>query len=198
MRARYPQCVADPAPNRKLPLALGPPSGQAGAGPDKPRKRLPVLQTNEDDQGEDRPPWHWSGIGTVAIFLAWLPLAALGNTLLGRLLQSVDPGQGAAPSMGAVSVWVRLGIVGLNALLFGAASFAGGFLVGRFGGRAGTRQATVSGLAAALVAWALTLAKSVSAGTLGWLLLLAAIAALGAGGAYLGGRHGLRRRFAAR
>ncbi len=40
-------------------------------------------------------------------------------------------------------------------LAFAIACFAGGFLVGRFGAKAGAKEATVAGFLAAAVAWAL-------------------------------------------
>src|SRR4051794_19575075 len=61
------------AAKKRLPIA----NGAAPSGGAAPKRRLPVLQADEVVEGdEDRPPWHWSVIGTIAIFLVWLPLAA--------------------------------------------------------------------------------------------------------------------------
>jgi tRNA-(ms[2]io[6]A)-hydroxylase len=102
------------------------------------------------------------------------------------MVEGVD-GAGAPPRM-------QVAMVALNALAFAAAAGAGGFLVGRFGGKAGQREATASGVLAGGIAWALALAQGAPAGALGWALLLVVMATLGGGAAYGGGRVGLRRR----
>jgi hypothetical protein len=66
--------------------------------------------------------------------------------------------------------------------------------VGRFGGRAGQREATASGVVAATLAWLLAMTQGRASEILVWALLLVIVALLGAGGAYLGGRRGLKRR----
>lgn len=150
------------------------------------KRRLPVLQARhgDDEPSEDRPPWHWVGIGTVATFLVWLPLAALIATLLRRMLAgSDDP-----------SPRVQFVMAALNLIAFLIAGFAGGLLVGRFGGRAGAREATGGGATTAAVAWALVLARGAPAGVLFWVMLLVVLATLGGGAAYGGGRLGLRLR----
>src|SRR5688500_13599135 len=56
------------------------------------RRRLPVLSNarppaapaEEDD--EARPPWHWVGFGTVAIFGGWLPLAYVAGAVSARVM----------------------------------------------------------------------------------------------------------------
>ncbi len=99
--------------------------GATGASGEAPKRRLPMLPKVEvaDESDEDRPPWHWSAIGAVAVFIAWLPLAYIVNGPLGRLF---DGGRGAP-----------VAAVTLNVAAFAAAAFGGGYLVGRFGGRAG-------------------------------------------------------------
>jgi hypothetical protein len=68
-----------------LPIAGA--SSTPGASSEAPKRRLPMLPKVEvaDESDEDRPPWHWSAIGAVAIFIAWLPLAYIVNGPLGRL-----------------------------------------------------------------------------------------------------------------
>ncbi|WP_437982134.1 hypothetical protein [Sorangium sp. So ce117] len=179
------------APKRRLPV-VG--SGAAGAAPPRgsaaaPEKRkLPVLQSSGDDEGEDRPPWHWIALGTVAIFIAWLPLAGLVNTLLRRMIERA----GDAGAQGSV----RLAMVGLNVIAFALAGVAGGYLVGRFGGRAGRREAAASGAVVAALAWALAFAEGAPAGALGWALLLVVVVTIGSAASYAGGRAGLRSRAA--
>lgn len=146
-----------------------------------PKRRLPMLPKVEvaDESDEDRPPWHWSAIGAVAVFIAWLPLAYIVNGPLGRLFDG-----GLSASIAAVA---------LNITAFAAAAFGGGYLVGRFGGRAGMKEATVCGLAAATIAWALTVVQA-RGGVLVWIMLLTGVAMIGAGSARFGGRFGLRGR----
>jgi tRNA-(ms[2]io[6]A)-hydroxylase len=137
---------------------------------------------------EDRPPWHWSAIGTVAIFMAWLPLAFMVNGALSRLA----PGDAVAVSPAA-----RAAMVIVNLAAFALACFGGGFLVGRFGGQAGRREATVSGFAAASIACVLTATRTFQASVAAvvvWLLLLGALIAVGAGASRAGGDLGLKKR----
>src|SRR5687768_2145051 len=57
------------------------------------RRRLPLIQSappppptpNEDGEAK-RPPWHWVGFGTVAIFAVWLPLAYGAQAMVSRML----------------------------------------------------------------------------------------------------------------
>ena len=154
---------------------------KAKAAGDAPKRRLPLLAKAEvaDESDVDRPPWHWSAIGAAAIFLAWLPMALVVNGPLGRLLEG-----GARERVAAIA---------LNVTAFALASFASGYLVGRFGGRAGVKEATLAGVLAAAIAWALA-AVHAQSGLLVWLLLLLAVATIGAGSSRLGGHLGLRAR----
>jgi tRNA-(ms[2]io[6]A)-hydroxylase len=143
------------------------------------KRRLPLAPRVEvgAEGDEDRPPWHWAAIGAVGVFVFWLPLAIGVNALLGGR-------SGAA-------------VVALHAAAFVLASAGSGFLVGRFGGKAGRREAAAGGLGAAGVAWLLAAAQGLhaSVGTLvTWALLLAAMGALGGGAAWLGGARGVRGR----
>lgn len=151
------------------------------------KRRLPLLPKVEVavEGDEERPPWHWSAIGTAAIFVTWLPLAFLANAALARV-------HGGA-TVEQVSRTVQWLMVGVNLLAFALASLAGGALVGRFGGKAGRREATVAGLGAATIAWMMGI-WSASAGYLIGALLLALLVAVSAGAARLGGALGLRSR----
>ncbi|MGK4001730.1 hypothetical protein WMF31_03830 [Sorangium sp. So ce1036] len=122
----------------------------------------------------------------MAVFLIWLPLAGLVNTLLRRMLERMDDA-GAPPS-------VRLAMVGLNVVAFALAGAAGGYLVGRFGGRAGRREAAASGAVVAAISWAIALAEGAPAGALGWALLLVVMVSIGSAASYAGGAAGLRGR----
>ncbi|WP_234022998.1 hypothetical protein [Sorangium cellulosum] len=149
-----------------------------------------MLQSSGEDEGEDRPPWHWIALGAVAIFLVWLPLAGLANTLLLRALEPT--GDAAAPPSARLATLALI-----NVLAFVISAVAGGYLVGRFGGRAGRREAAASGAAVAAIAWAFALAQGALAGALGSAFLLVVMAAIGCAAAYAGGVAGLRRRAAA-
>jgi tRNA-(ms[2]io[6]A)-hydroxylase len=122
---------------------------------------------------EDRPPWHWSAIGAVGVFVLWVPLAMLVN--------------------GPLAVGTPAGIVALNAAAFAFAAFASGFLVGRFGGRAGRREAMLGGVAAGTAAWLVSASQGMQ-GPVTWALLFALIVALGGGAARAGGAFGVSRR----
>jgi tRNA-(ms[2]io[6]A)-hydroxylase len=150
---------------------------------DDGKRRLPVLSgAPPEEPDEERPPWHWSAIGAVASFLVWLPLATAA-AVLSRSLLGDDAGAPRAP----------LAMVGLHAGGFALGCAAGGFLVGRFGGRAGPRQAAVSGLLVAAVAWSVGVAAAGLAGV-GGLTAAPVLGALGGATAWLGGWAGFRAR----
>jgi tRNA-(ms[2]io[6]A)-hydroxylase len=87
----------------------------------------------------------------------------------------------------------QIAAVALNIGAFAAASFGGGYLVGRFGGRAGVKEATVCGVAASVIAWGMAVMQARS-GVLVWIMLLTGVAMIGAGSSRAGGRFGLRGR----
>jgi hypothetical protein len=171
------------------PAELG--RGLRMSDPDK-KRRLPLIPSQSptgEPPEEERPPWHWSGIGAVATFLVWLPLAAVAAKLGARIADRATEG-GASMPLGA-----RLGVIALQLVGFLIAAFAGGYLVGRFGGKAGSREAAVGGFVAAAVAWALAAASPAQgpgAGT--WAVLLAVLGGIGATTGFFGGRVGLRGR----
>jgi putative Mn2+ efflux pump MntP len=104
------------------------------------KRHLPIVQSNDSDAGPPRARWQWVGFGVLAIFVVWLPLEAAAS----------------ATSAGSLPVFALLSI-GVLAV----ASFAGGFMVGRWGGPdVGPRDAALSGLVAAVVAIALSWVSS--------------------------------------
>ena len=105
-------------------------------------RRLPVIQTKdaEDAAAEARPQWHWVVIGTGFIITIWIPLAMIA-VAAGRAFSDA------------------LTLLFLVLLSFALACIAAGALVGRFGGRAGRREATLSGLVAATAAWLVAFAS---------------------------------------
>ena len=154
---------------------------------DPPKRRLPVLNSPSAEAEETAPrrPWQWVGFGTLAIFTAWIPLAALAGVAASRLAPT--EGQGQASTAAAVA------IVGAYAAALALGAGLGGFLVGRWGSaQVGSREAALAGLGAAAVAAGITW---VSFGPSLGSLVIAALAAPAAG---LGGRLGARARARAR
>lgn len=158
----------------------------------------PPGSVSAPEDPDERPPWHWSGIGAVLVFTAWLPLALLSAWLTRVLLDGLVPADAradvtaflsAAPT--STQIAVRAAMIVPAAAAFAVAAAGGGALVGRFGGRAGPREGAVAGLLAASTAWALTAAASTLAST--WALWFP-VAALGTVSAWLGARLGVRRR----
>ena len=108
------------------------------------RQRAPARTTRR----RARPPWHWVGFGTVAIFAAWLPLAYVAGAVVAtrarvalraRLPARSDRARARAmPAGERARSWRCVALP--NVLALALAAFAGGFLVGRFG-RAPGREA---------------------------------------------------------
>jgi tRNA-(ms[2]io[6]A)-hydroxylase len=169
------------------------------------RRRLPVIQppkeTAPEDEGEARPPWHWIGFGTVAIFAAWLVLAYAAGAIVKK---AVEPWVGAATTeaeaaarWGALSPEDRARVAAIqwipHALAFALAAFAGGYLVGRFGKGTSAREAATAGAATAGIA--LIIAAGGGIGSIGAaVVMVVVVAALGIGFAAWGGRTGARAR----
>lgn len=142
------------------------------------KRRLTVLKSDGAPQEAERPPWHWVGFGTVMIFAAWLPLAYAVEAVVARV-------RGGAAEREPVAWGVALLLAAVPLAL---AALAGGFLVGRFGKPAGTREALFAGLSTGLVAVVLT----TFSGAFSPLFLVVAV--LAAGFAAAGGALGVRGR----
>lgn len=165
------------------------------------KRRLPVLNTpspaSPSDEEPPRPPWHWAGFGVVAIFGAWLPLAALAEAAKRRLtaawLGDVASEAEAASAIAALAPGERARLMAafilLPALALALGAFLGGYVVGRWSERAGAREAAVSGALAGVVSGVLALIAGAGPSAFVPVLLAAAFAALG-------GRTGARRRAA--
>jgi hypothetical protein len=171
------------------------------------KRRLPVLNTpsspgapnapsaeSGEDDGAPRPPWHWIGFGTVAVFVVWVPLSYVAELVRARATRAWigDPEtpEAAAAVIAALGPGDRakLGLVVfvVHGLALAASAFAGGWLVGRYAKEsAGVREAALAGFMAALVATVLAWSG------LSWvpLVTMAVAAAAGAVGGRVGKRH---------
>lgn len=116
------------------------------------KRRLPVLQPEEVE--EIRSPKQWVVIGMVGIGLFFVPLAMLANHFIHWMtrgfLQTGVGGTIAAYQALDPGVRLRISLVMLFApvLALALAALFGGALVGRFGGRAQIKEATLAGLTA--------------------------------------------------
>lgn len=168
------------------------------------RRHLPILKAEPEGPAQDveddekRPPWHWVGFGTIAIFAAWLPLAYAAQAVVVRVMTR-EFGATATPAeisekLAAASSAERVRITAIlalpNALSFALASFAGGYLVGRFGPKAGGREAAFSGAVTALLAVVIAWGGL----SIGYLLTALVIVLVGVGFAAWGGRVGSAKR----
>ena len=147
-----------------------------------PIRRLPVLQ-DASTSDEDRPAWHWAVIGLVFVLSMWAPLAMLATWCTQRMV--------ASSSGDRWGLWLAVTVPPLVTYAFSC--WAAGALVGRFGAKAGTREAAVAGALAALVGTVLTLVSANAAAALASLLVLAPVGVLAG---WLGGRFGFSRRVA--
>ncbi len=157
-----------------------------------------MIQPREggENEGEERPPWHWIGFGAVAIFATWLPLAYAAQLVA---LRATEARFGSNATEAEVSLAIaamsgaeRLRLTASQALphvlALAIAAFAGGFLVGRFGQKAGPRQAAAAGGVTALAAVLLSCRSGA--------MSLSAVVILGVATAFAawGGRTGVRTR----
>jgi hypothetical protein len=168
------------------------------------KRRLPIVKdapehrrrSDPDPEAPaDRPPWHWIGFGTVAVFGVWLPLSfgaqAVRARIIAERLGALETEAQSNAAVGALShdAQVRLTVLLLlpHLLALVLAALAGGFLVGRWGeGGVGVREAALGGFTAALIA-------SILAWTgVSWLPLVPI--ALATAAAAIGGHIGKRRR----
>lgn len=160
---------------------------------DDGKRRLKVLQP-KDDEEEERPPWHWSAIGMVAIFLLWLPLAYLSQRWVEARYAALGTAEQAAEAFQAMSPWMRLSF-GVHVVLgpilsLVLACFAGGAFVARFGADAGKNEAMAAGLAVATIAsligaWQMLPSGAWDAWGLSAAVMLVSAGAAARGGAWL-------------
>ncbi len=151
-------------------------------------RRLPVLQSKNDEPEEPRPAWHWVGFGAVAIFVAWLPLAYLAENM-GRKLATARLGGAALESVSRnerLAVLARVAVPQILALAVSGAF--GGFLVTKFGQNTKRRDAAFAGLSVGVLALGLTYSQ------VGFSLAALLVPILACASAAAGGALGARRR----
>jgi hypothetical protein len=165
-------------------------------------RRLPVIQQVEaDDQAAaERPRWQWCLIGAGLTATIWVPLAALAAPLGVRLaarclhISAADVASGRVPvSPDRAALLAALGAAPLL-VCYGVSAAVAGALVGRFGGRARRPEAAVSGVLAAFLVTSVAALGGSGLSTLGILLAMAALAAIGASFGFVGAGFGVRRR----
>ena len=90
----------------------------------------------------DRSPWAWVLLGVCANFAVLVPLAMLMMSMLKTIYQRGDHSR----------AWIAVAAV----LCLCLSSTFGGYLVGRFGGKATPREGLYSGLLSGAIMWALS------------------------------------------
>lgn len=173
-------------------IQSAPPSPSKGGG------AAPV----DDVSIDERPPWHWVGFGTVAIFAGWLPLAyaaqAVVAHLLARRFGAAATAQDIASSLGTMPAGERARLMATlalpNVFALGLAAFGGGYLVGRFGTGTGARESASAGAMTALVALVLSLGGGGAAGGIVAVVTSLVTLFIAVGFAAWGGRAGVRKR----
>ena len=162
-----------------------------------PLRRLPVLQ-EAPGSDDGRPAWQWTLIGALFALSIWVPLAMLSSWIASRAVRRLVgevPPDALADQLGTAQGATRAGLwfalTAVPILSFAAACLASGALVGRFGSRAGAKEAALGTALAAAVGALLSAAQTGWAFSLVGLLVLAPV---GAGAGWLGGRLGWRRR----
>jgi hypothetical protein len=144
-----------------------------------PRRRLPVLQTKDGEDSPPRPRWQWVAFGAVVILLVWLPLAYATQSLVARTAASYpQPLTAEDAEKLAFVAW----LVPTAAVL--AAGALGGYVLARWGDRAGLREAAEAGGVVALFAIGLSWARTGASATSLVAVLVVVPGALG--GAILG------------
>lgn len=165
------------------------------------KRRLPVLKSDSSETEPKLPLWQWSALGVALSFALWIPLAALAQMIANRLVAhaiGVAGGGASSDELRQVArllpeeVQRRLSIqfLLLHVAALGLSTFAGGYVVGKYGGDGAVRAAlgcgiVVAAFGAALGAWS---------GAFGW--TSAAIVLITVPMSWWGGNTGARKRSA--
>lgn len=164
-----------------------------------PVRRLPVLQ-DASTSDEERPAWHWTVIGVAFIFSMLAPLAMLASWARRRVLEKMlgdlpadELGLRLAGASSADRLWLGFVTTGLPLVAYAFSCWASGALVGRFGAKAGPKEAAISGGCAALISAGLTFAAAADVASIASVVLLLPI---GVAASWFGGRFGLKKRVA--
>jgi tRNA-(ms[2]io[6]A)-hydroxylase len=159
-------------------------------------RRLPVIQNDEseDAAAAARPRLQWIVIGAGLTVTIWAPLALVAMPLGVRLATRAFGATGATtggvpPSPGAAALAAAPVVL---SFLFGA--LASGALVGRFGGKAGPREAALGGVLGAAGASLLGLRPGLGLSIAGIFAIFSLLSLFGAAGGALGGHWGRRSR----
>lgn len=165
-------------------------------------RRLPVLQQTapEDSAAASRPPWQWCLVGAGLATTIWLPLAAvaapLGASLAAHWLR-VAPAEVASGKVqlgpGQLALLAALSALPLI-VCFGIAAAAAGALVGRFGGKAGKREAGIAGVIAAFIVTSVAVVGGAGLSASGFAGAALVLAAVGGAAGYVGAGFGAARR----
>ena len=120
-----------------------------------PRRRLPVLQNKDGEDSPPRPRWQWVAFGAVVMLLVWLPLAYATLSIVARIAAS-------HPLPLAPDEEERLFLVAwlLPTAAVLVAGALGGYVLARWGDRAGLREAAEAGGLVALLAIGLSWART--------------------------------------
>lgn len=151
-------------------------------------RRLTVLQNQDTDDAAAarRPRWQWVLIGAGFVVTLFLPLSVLG-VWLGSALSRALPRDASAA--------LRIGLGALPvAVSFLIACGGAGAAVGRFGGRAKTREAALSGALGAFVGWGLAALGGSLTPFIVAVTSLLVLVSLGAAAAFVGARITLPKR----
>lgn len=184
------------ATRRRLPVIQSSAPAPSGGGKDKEES------PSDDDAIEVRPPWHWVGFGTVAIFAGWLPLAYAAQAAITRVVAqrfgAAATAEEIRTSIGTMPAGERARLMALlalpNVLALALAAFGGGYVVGRFGTGTGPREAATAGAMTALVALVLSLGGGAAGGGVTAIATSLVTVVIAVGFAAWGGRVGTKKR----
>ena len=166
------------------------------------KRRLPVISSQEppssnadgDGDSESRPEWQWVGFGVVAMFAAWLPLAAaagmfarrVAESMLGASLDAADTQAKIAALDSFSQRKLMASFMAPHVVALALSGVFAGFVIGKFG-QGGGRAASVAAGIVCIVAGFLAVRDMSS---LVALLLVVVVAVLSArGGATWGARR---------